>query len=164
MANKNLVIENAVIRFRNFSGKEGPFNPKGNRNFCLMIDDKLANVLSDDGWNIKHLTPKDPEDDVQPYLNVSVSYGKYPPKIYLVKKNSKVLLDENTVGILDWAEIANVDIIVSPYNWNVGSKSGIKAYVKTMYVTIVQDEFEEKYSNCPDSASQILVDSGDYVD
>ena len=152
MVNKNIVIENARIGFRNFSGKEGKFNPAGRRNFCVFLETELARTLESDGWNIRWLQPRDESEDEQAYLQVAVSYDNIPPKIILVTSNGKSQLDEDSVNILDWAEIENVDLIIRPYNWDVNGKSGVKAYVKSMYVTLVEDEFENKYIDVPDSA------------
>lgn len=153
---KNIVLENARIGFRNFSGKEGRYNPAGRRNFCVFLDNQFAKELLKDGWNVRFLEPKDPKDEKQAYLQVTVSYAHIPPKIIAITSNNKTVLDEQTVNILDWAEIENVDLIVRPYNWEVGGKSGVKAYVKAMYITLVEDEFEAKYRDVPDTASALL--------
>lgn len=149
----NVTIENARIGFRNFTGKEGQFNPAGQRNFVVFLEPELAEILSTDGWNVKWLEPRDPGDDKQAYLPVSVTYNNYPPMVTLITSNGKNILDEDTIDILDWAELDQVDLIVRPYNWEVNDKSGVKAYLKTMYVSIVEDELAKKYQNVPDSAA-----------
>ena len=141
----NLSVENARIIFRNFSGKEGKFNPAGKRSFCLLLDADTAERLSDQGWNVKTLAPRDPDDDPQPYIQVAVQFSNYPPNIYLISGGKKTKLDEDSVSILDYAEIENVDLIINPSRWEVSGKSGVKAYLKALYVTIVENEFEKKY-------------------
>jgi len=93
----NITIEGARLVFRNFTGKEGPYNPAGARSTGVLINEDMVDTLRADGWNIKWLKPKNEGDEEQ--------------------------------------------------TWEVGGKSGIKAYVKTMYVTIADDPFEAKYSN-----------------
>lgn len=152
MIKNNIVIENAKIGFRNFSGEAGKFNPAGQRNFCVFLDVELGKVLESDGWNVRWLQPREESEEPKPYLQVKVSFDNIPPKVVLVTKKGKTLLEESTVNILDWAEIASVDLTIRPYNWSVSGKEGVKAYVKNMYVTIVEDEFESKYYDVPDSA------------
>ena len=149
MVNNNLVIENADIGFRNFSGEEGKFNPAGRRNFCVFLDIESGERLEDEGWNIRWLQPREEEDQPRPYMQVTVSYDNIPPKIILVTSGGQTILDDETVNMLDWAEIDNVDLIIRPYNWEVNGKTGVKAYVKSMYVTIIEDEFAEKYKDVP---------------
>lgn len=161
MVNNNIVIENARIGFRNFSGQEGKFNPAGRRNFCVFIETDLAQTLERDGWNVRWLDPIDQNEDKQAYLQVAVSFDNIPPKIILVTSRGKSQLDGDSVGILDWAEIENVDLIIRPYNWSLpGGKSGVKAYVKSMYVTIHEDEFESKYYDVPDKATDSVGGCG----
>ena len=141
----NIIIENARLIFKNFSGEESKFNRGGNKNFCVVLDHNMAQDLVAEGWNVKYLRPREEGEDPTPYLQVSVAFGNIPPKVIMIAGRNKVPLDSITIGTLDFAEIRNVDLIIRPYHWEVNGKHGIKAYLKTMYVEIEQDAFESKY-------------------
>ena len=141
----NIMIENARLIFKNFSGEESKFNRAGNKNFCVILDHDMADELAAEGWNIKYLRPREDGEEPTPYLQVTVAYGNIPPKVIMIAGRNKTPLDSLSIGTLDYAEIANVDLVIRPYNWEVNGKQGIKAYLKTMYVEIEQDAFASKY-------------------
>lgn len=155
MLDDKLVLEDAKLIFRNFSGNQTQFNPEGKRNFCVLLDTDLANDLKAKGWNVRWLEGRAEGEEPQAYMQVSVSFDNYPPSIILVTKKNKTRLASEEVGMLDWAEIQYVDLIIRPYSWVVNNNTGIKAYLKSMYVTIEEDEFAEKYSEI-DSAEPII--------
>ena len=144
----NVTIEGARILFRNFRGEERTYNAKGRRNFCVIIDPELADQLMTDGWNVKTLKPREEGDEPQPYLQVKVQYGARPPKITLISSSGRTEITEDTVDLLDWAEIENVDLVIRPYEYDVNGRAGISAYLKSMFVTIAEDYLEQKYSDC----------------
>lgn len=152
MINEELVFENTRIMFRNFSGEEGRYNRQGDRNFCVPIEDEdLAAKLIEDGWNVRILRPRDENDSPLHYIQVSVSYKTGAPRVFLVNGTSKTPLDDSTISILDDVEIESCDIIIRPYNWKIESRgnidSGVKAYLKTMYVVVKPDPFSSKYDD-----------------
>lgn len=152
MTNSNTVLMEGVrIIFRNFEGKEGPYNKKGDKNFGVILPDDVAEQMLADGWNVKYLKPRE-EDEAegeqpQPWLPVKVAYDRgRPPRVVLITSRGRTNLDEQTVETLDYADITNVDLIVNPYSWEVQGKSGISAYLQSMYVTIEEDALERKYA------------------
>ena len=145
-----VLMEGVRIIFRNFAGKEGQYNRAGDRNFGVILPPDVAEAMLADGWNVKYLKPReDDEDEVEvPWLSVSVNFEKgKPPKVVLVTTRGRTNLDEDTVEMLDWADITNVDMIVRPYTWEVSGRTGIKAYLQSMFVTIEEDELERKYAD-----------------
>ena len=147
---KNTVLMEGVrIIFRNFAGKEGQYNREGDRNFGVILPDGVAEAMLADGWNVKYLKPRedDEEETETPWLSVSLNFDKgKPPKVMLITERGRTALDADTVDTLDWADIVNVDLIVRPYTWEVSGRTGVKAYLQSMYVTIEEDELEKKYA------------------
>src|SRR4051794_13531992 len=149
-AENTVLMEGVRIVFRNFQGKEGQYNRAGDRNFGVILPDDVAEAMLADGWNVKYLKPReeDEEEVETPWLAVSVNFDKgRPPNIQqITNTRGRTALNEQTVENLDWADIKNVDLIVRPYTWEVSGRTGIKAYLQSMYVTIEEDELEQKYA------------------
>lgn len=152
MANRddNVVMEGVRIVFRNFAGAEGKYNRAGNRNFGVLLDDDVAAKMEADGWNVKWLKPKDESEDDhhQAWLPVGMSFSPKakPPRVVMVTSRGRTNIDEDIIDTLDWVDISNVDLIVRPYAWEVDGKTGIKAMLQSIYVTIVEDPLEAKYA------------------
>lgn len=143
---KTVTIEDAQIVFRNFAGAEDKFNAAGARNFSVILPEDVAEQMLADGWNVKLLKARDEGDTPTPYVQVAVKYGVRPPRITLLTSTTRTGLGEDTVEMLDYAEFQTVDLIMTGYDWEVNGKSGTKAYLQTMFATIVEDELDFKYA------------------
>lgn len=148
---ETITIEDTRLLFSNFSGAEGRYNAAGKRNTNVVLPIDVAKQMEADGWNIGWLQPREEEAEAgvepTPYTQVTLNYATgNPPKVVTVTSTARTVLNEDTVGMLDFADIENVDVVINPFHWNVNGKSGIKGYVKTMYVTISEDDLDRKYA------------------
>lgn len=154
----NIKIEGARLIYKNFRGEGGNYNSEGNRNFGVLLDDELAEALKEDGWKVKYLRARedDPDQYQQPWMPVKVKFGQYPPIIVLITSRGKTRLDEETVNQLDWTSIKTADLIIRPYNYPAmnGRPAGVSAYLKSLYVTVNEDDLALKYADIPDADEQ----------
>lgn len=151
----NINIEGAQIVLKNFAGKEKTYNPAGKRNFGVLLSDDMADDLLADGWNVKRFKPQpdDPEQYCQPWLSVNVKFEPYPPTVVLINSRGKKRLTEDTVEMLDWTRFKYCDLVIRPYQYPAmpgRPNGGVAAYLKAIYVTIWEEEFEDRYADLVD--------------
>lgn len=148
---RNATLEDVRLLFRNFGGKEGQYNRAGDRNFNVILPDEMAEDMIKDGWNVKPLKSRD-EDEAPAYrLEVAVKFdGPRPPEVTMITQRGRTRLPEDLVDMLDYADIEHVDMIISPYEWSVNGRTGVKAYLHKIFVTIVEDDLELKYADLPE--------------
>lgn len=147
----HLVIENANIMFRNFAGLEKPpYNALGDRNFLIFLEPDMAAKMRRDGWNVKSMKPREEDDNPQEYVQVAVNYQKgRPPRVVLISSAGRTELGSDEVGIIDIIDIKNADVTLNPYNWDVNGNQGVKAYLRSAFITIDEDELDLKYAHVP---------------
>lgn len=160
---KNKTLEDIVIAFRNFSGKGDVYNREGDRNFAILLDPDRAAEMELEGWNVKYLKEREAGEGRQAYIQVAVSYKNKPPKIAMVTSKGLTYLGEDEVEVLDWVDIEVADVILNPYEWSVGDKNGVKAYVKSLFIKIEEDYLQLKWTAFVDESRQIGP-SNDYID
>lgn len=161
----SLVMEEVRLIFRNFAGKEGDYNREGDRNFGVLLDEDVAKAMLADNWNIKHLRAREEGDQPQAWLPVSIKFPRpgtkiRPVRMVMVTSRGRTNVDEEACELFDWVDIAKVDLIVRPYSWSVSGKSGVKAYLKSIFVTIHEDALELKYRDVPEigAAPQLALE------
>ena len=145
-----LNIDDARIIYRNFSGAASKFNRAGDRNFALLIpDEKVADALVKEGWNVKIKPPREEGDTPFMYLPVKVKFNDRGPNVYLKTGRAMNKLDEESIECLDQIDILSVDLDIRPYDWTIqegtpNEKSGRSAYLQAMRVTQeISDRFAE---------------------
>lgn len=149
-----VTMENVQIIYRNFAGREGRYNKAGERSFSVLLPVEVAENMAKDGWNVKFPVNTE-ERDLLPHLQVKVNFdSERPPRVIQVTSRGRTALTDETVAVLDYADIKNVDLIVNPYQWEVNGKHGVSAYLQSAYITIEEDALELKYADIDDVASR----------
>lgn len=155
---KDEKLENIRLLFRpNFSGEKRQFNNEGQRNFNIELDLETAEYLMEAGWTVKTWDRVDDEGNktVIYFLKVKVNMeGRRPPKVFLISttRNNeprRTPLDADTVEILDALEFENIDVILSPHNYDFNGSQGVTAYLKTGFFVLAQNDLEKKYAHIP---------------
>lgn len=141
-----LQINDARIIFKNFKGEQTKYNREGERNFALVIpDEELANILVDEGWNVKIKEAQEEGDTPRMHLPVKIKFNDRGPHIYVITNGRKVKLDEESVSMLDRVYISNVNLDIRPYDWEVNGKTGRTAYLQSMEC---YQEVDDRFADC----------------
>ena len=137
-----LMIDDARIVYRNFSGTGSRYNREGDRNFAVVIpDQEIADALIENGWNVKIKPPREEGDSPFMYMPIKVKFNDRGPNVYLVTGKRMNRLDEESVSCLDDVDIQSVDMDIRPYDWEVNGRSGRSAYLQSIKVTQRIDRF-----------------------
>lgn len=146
-ARGTIQIDDASIIYRNFSGEPSKFNRAGDRNFAVVItEDWIADMLVQEGWNVKIKPPREEGEGSFMYLPVKIKFNDRGPKIYLRSGDNMVTLDHESCSMLDQIDIISVDMDLRPYDWEVNGNAGRTAYLDSMCVTQRVDRFAERYN------------------
>ena len=65
--------------------------------------------------------------------------------------------------MVDLADMKNVDVLINPFEWNVNGNTGVKAYLKSIFITLNEDELELKYAHLEELGSnglQLALEGG----
>lgn len=146
-------VRGATIMYRNFQGKASKFNAPGDRNFDIVLPEDLAHSLERDGWNVKWREPREDDEGGErtPHIQIKVKFEIKPPKIIMISQQTGARnpVFDDTVSLLDMVDVVKLDLTAVPYPWDIGGREGITAYLKTMYITIFEDELDLEYSDTP---------------
>lgn len=142
----NLVFTGVALKYHNFGGKPKPGGPPvAERSIGIIIDAEDAEILKNQGWNIKYSTP-DSNGNVTTYIPVCIRYDPYPPVIEVFTSSGKHVMTEDTVGTLDGAMI-NVrpdgrpwaDVVIRGSKWEKNGNHGVKAYLQKARFGLIEN-------------------------
>lgn len=158
---KDIIVENATIVYKNFSGDPTALNPDGGkRSFCLVLIPEVADILRADGWNVKFRAPRDESEEGFYYTQINVNVdSKFPPKIVLIStfngNRVKRELHGNEVQRLDKLRLENIDVCIHPYEHGRPGPYKVKGYLSEMAATQVEERsfFGGKYDDIPDTSN-----------
>lgn len=163
MANNNrpwvekVTLENAKVKWKNFSGKPTDINPAGGRrNVGIYLPDDAAHDMLQHGWNVKVENKNDEADPDVYYIEARVNFktndnsSSLDPKVFMVTGRKINRLDTQSIVELDSNRITSLDVTLTPSFWEMRGFSGITAYVDELYATIERSILGNKYAEFGD--------------
>lgn len=147
----NLRVENAVIIFKNFGGQATQFNPTGGkRTFSVCLPKEWADILKEDGWNVRERQLD--EGEVIYFTEIVVNENsKFPPRLYMkTEYNGEkrlTLLTPDQYFRLDQDMIMDIDLEIHPFEHGRGAVGAKKGYLKSLWASLQPvNDFGGKYS------------------
>lgn len=141
--------------FSHFDGKADTYNDEGDHNFTINLDEKQAQEMLRDGWNVKTRAGYEEGDPDEYHLEVKISFRYDDPLIFLVKDNGvskrKVRAQITDLKDIRRSTTEKIDVILKPHRsrkWQLpDGRDGCTAYVKEMYAVIKESRFSAKYDD-----------------
>ena len=144
---KNELLQGVRLKYRNFRGlerKQGGrvLNADGKRNFNVVLNEDQYLDLKEKGWAVR--AKEDADGNPEYLLKVNLQFGVRPPMIKMVPSDGGkgIMVTEETVDQLDFAEIDNAELVIRPYNWDESGQHGAAAYLRSMRLDIYIDPLE----------------------
>ena len=148
-------LEDVKVKWNwsNFDGNDN-LNGPGTYNFTVILTEEDAKTLLERGWTgVKENAPYEEGDPPEWTLKINISYKYEAPKIYLIKERSDGTVRKYRVT--EQAELHDIrrdvtdqiDVIITPSRWVQGTRTGVTAYTKEMYVKIRESRFASKYGD-----------------
>lgn len=160
----DVIIEDARIFSTNFSGREKEWhgkiiNTEGTKNFCVHIPDEIAQAMIDDGWAVRISTPREGSENQEPsyFLPVEIKFkdkrgndlpASIYPHVFMYSGRKEIMLDDESIKILDGSEFKLVDLTIHPRIWeDDNGNRRVKAYLIDGRFTIKESRIAAKYAN-----------------
>ena len=145
LSNKNLI-------FRNFEGRKSNYNNLGSRNFNVVLDDVVAEMLEKEGFYIKKRVNDKGEESKLLKVNVKMD-SKWPPEIHVFTKKGEQNYGADEVASLDDADVISGEVWINGY---MGANSDHKtAWLDEMYVALRDNATADKYRKMFESTADI---------
>lgn len=155
-----LVIRDAQLLsrpYRNFEGKTSDYNPTGQREFGVVIEDpELAQQMAEALWNVKTITNRDGRaymggikcdgEDLH-WFKVKVKYkDKHgerltPPNIKIRTENNEQAFGEDDIKDLDGADLMDVRLKINIDHQVINGKPMTIGYLSAMKAMMVDDDY-----------------------
>lgn len=159
MPRKLLKVESPELFRFNFAGVPTNNNKQGHRQFDWKIPtEEMAQALKEDGWSVWYTNESEKYGPSRACITCEMRFHHEKelehlnPRIYKCtrKHPDGILLPEDLVGDLDNDEIVDTVLWISPKYWEVNGKSGIKAYVHSLWVKIEDTDPARKFWGYPE--------------
>lgn len=134
-------IEGALVKYRNFAGTVSEYNKEGKKSFAIELEPGFAAQLERDGWHVNYTDPREEGDESVPFINIKVNFKNRPPRVVMVTPDTLVPLTDQSIGMLDDADIIDVDLTCIGNPW----ERGISCYLQKAFFKINVDILDQKY-------------------